>query len=252
LIFDDVIDDSVVNMVEALRDYNFTFQNKLKSITLEASNFDCKNLATMLLDILPNFPEVSSVDLNKNHIQSVQPTLDRIINSNPFDLSEIPRSLFRFDLGRNYIMTKMKKGNSKENKALVKFLKKFPTIYNLGGSKKSDYTSDVEYALRINHAGGRHTSGSSEDSKTPALPFSPWPSVLEISYKQSGRIYDATDDDPLLREQQKDATGLYDLVRNRGLTLLLTRRPSPKTKSLKRKHDGLLETITNNNEDQEE
>jgi hypothetical protein len=113
----------------------------------------------------------------------------------------------------------------------MSFLHSFNTISNLGGLKKNDYGPDLEYALRINHAGGRTIiveDGSSSISNrdgdtTSALPFPVWPIVLERSYDKSGHIYNQGSS---IRDE-KDATGLYDLVRNSGLALLT--RPKQST-----------------------
>jgi hypothetical protein len=143
----------------------------------------------------------------------------------------ISKSLRIVDLKDNPIMKYIKE-EPKENTAFMSFLHSFNTIRNLGGLKKSDYGPDLEYALRINHAGERTIiaeDGSSISNRdgdtTSALPFPVWPIVLERSYNKSSHIYNQ---DSTIRDE-KNATGLYDLVRNSGLALLT--RPNQSTDS---------------------
>jgi len=90
------------------------------------------------------------------------------------------------------------KEDPKEKAAILSLLETFNTISNLGfiGSKVHAY-SDVEYALRINHAGRRIVEGSHDAT---LLPPSVWPIALERVYEESYR------DDPF--------TGLYYLLRH--------------------------------------
>jgi hypothetical protein len=230
LVFDDMEEKPMDIVLDVLRGNDFSFQNKLKSISIHGIFFHDGNkavngnhlLETLMVEIVPKFPDLTALDLQRNKIESVQPTVDRIINKDDKPRI-IPKSLCIVDLRGNPVMTKMKKGDSKENSALIRFLQIFSTVYNLEGSKKSDYCSDLEYALRINHAGGRTIiaeDGSSisnrDGNTTSALPLSVWPTVLERSYEKSRHVYNQ---DSSIREE-KNATGLYDLLRNSGLTLL--------------------------------
>jgi hypothetical protein len=227
LSFDDMEEKPTDIVLDALRDNKFSFQNKLKSLTMNKCSIDGNRFAILLLEILPGFKKVSSLDLGDNKIESVQLTVDRITkNDHP---KTIPKSLRIVDLNDNPMMKNIKK-ESKENTSFMSFLHSFNTIINLGGLKKSDYGPDLEYALRINHAGGRTviaedgSSISNHDGSTmPALSFPVWPILLERSYARSGHIYNQGSS---IRDE-KDATGLYDLVRNSGLALLT--RPKQST-----------------------
>jgi len=90
------------------------------------------------------------------------------------------------------------KEDLKEKAAILSLLETFNTISSLGHLGKEGHAySDVEYALRINHAGRRLVEGS---HVATSLPRSIWPIVLERVIKKSYR------DDPF--------TGLYYLLRH--------------------------------------
>jgi len=87
---------------------------------------------------------------------------------------------------------------------LLSFLRIYNNIYNIGGFSEGDYSSDVEYALRINHAGRSIVEGG---GCVGSIPLSLWPTILVRAHEKSEHsiCYDIT---------PKNATGLYYLLRN--------------------------------------
>ena len=66
----------------------------------------------------------------------------------------ISKSLRLLDISGNPMMEKIE-DDPKEKEAMLSLLETFNSIYNLEGCSVHSYDSDVEYALRINHAGRR-------------------------------------------------------------------------------------------------
>ena len=124
------------------------------------------------------------------------------------------------NLINNPITEKMKK-YPMEKDAFLRFLRVFKTIHNLGSSGSCCcehgcddlYGSDIEFALRINHAGRRLVEFDGDnDDKGRSVPLSLWPTLLERSYAKSGQdgIYQYCCEEQKLNE---NATGLYYLLR---------------------------------------
>jgi hypothetical protein len=140
-----------------------------------------------------------------------------IMNSIKNEASFLPSTSLRvLDIHNNPVFKKIKE-DPDEKAAVLSLLGTFSGISNLGGYHKSDYDSDIEYALRINHAGRRIVvkaaidgSGSNDAGKA-VVPISLWPTILERAYEKSAvDIYNP-----------KNATGIYYLLREVGPALLL-------------------------------
>ena len=78
------------------------------------------------------------------------------------------------------------------------------TVYNLYFD--DTYGSDVEYALRINHAGRSIVEGGG-GHHVGSIPLSLWPTILERAYEESEYSI-------CYNEIPKNATGLHYLLRN--------------------------------------
>ena len=105
----------------------------------------------------------------------------------------------------------------KKKLALLNVLDAFNGISTLG--LYLGYDPDVEYALRINHAGRKIirdkeiSSGTTTATATaPVINKALWPIILDRAYKKSGEIYNLTWINKEDREKTKCATGLFDLV----------------------------------------
>jgi hypothetical protein len=106
LFFDIMEAKSTDIVLDALCDNTFSFQNKLKSLDMNKCGIDGNRFAIILLEILPKFPDLTTLDLGDNKIESVQPTVDRIMkNDNPKIIS---KSLRIVDLKDNPIMKYIK------------------------------------------------------------------------------------------------------------------------------------------------
>ncbi|OEU06938.1 hypothetical protein FRACYDRAFT_265309 [Fragilariopsis cylindrus CCMP1102] len=194
------------------------FQDTIKNLEFYAMHLNDQDLETLVLDILPSFPNISSLNLFANEIHSIKPILDRIKDDVTFSPS---KSIRIMNLINNPITEKMKK-YPMEKDAFLSFLRVFKTIHNLGSSGSCCcehgcddlYGSDIEFALRINHAGRslvEFDEGDNND-KGRAVPLSLWPTLLERSYAKSGQdgIYQYCCEEQKLNE---NATGLYYLLR---------------------------------------
>jgi hypothetical protein len=169
---------------------------------------------TLCSKIVPKLTDLSMLNLEGNRIESIQPIMGRMKSSTTF----LPfKSLRSVDLSGNPIMKKMKE-DPKEKVAILSLLKSYNTIHSLGcGDFDANYDSDIEYVLRINHAGRCivECSNRKEDHR-PLLPLSLWPIVLERVYKKSGHIYPRGS----TRRKTNNVTGLNYLVREVGPALI--------------------------------
>ena len=71
-------------ILDALRTYvgDVSFRDNLKKIKMVFCKLDETHLETLLFDILPKFPNIFSLDLNFNRIESVQSIADRLKKDN--------------------------------------------------------------------------------------------------------------------------------------------------------------------------
>jgi hypothetical protein len=192
------------------------FKDSLKVLSLKHCQGDENNLEIIMSKICPKFENLSKLGLHDNNIQSIHQTVNKIKNND--DAEFVPsKSLRILDLYRNPIFEKMK-DSPEEKTAMLSFLQSCSSIHNIGGYKRSNYDSDIEHALRINHAGRSNivkgdTDGSGDRR---SLPLSMWPTVLVRAYEKSYQIYDmaTTDGGDDGKEIRMDAIGVYDLIRN--------------------------------------
>jgi len=203
-----------------------SFGDNLKKIKMMSCKLDETHLETLLFDILPKFPNIFSLDLNFNRIESVQSIADRLKKDNDSTYSFVSKSIRFLQIRSNPIMTTMK-NDPKEKIAVVSLLQTFNSICNLGAGYNDVYDSEIEYALRINHARqGIIVGGGGGDSCLYNLPLSMWPTALRRVYEASGHIFDKDSDgnvdcclsgrnksDDSVRKK-KNATGIYYLIRN--------------------------------------
>jgi len=201
LVFRDMQKKETNFILDALRNLDVCFQNSLKHFGMARCELNDNQLETILFEIVPKFRNISTLRLVGNEIQSVQSIVDRVKSDDKTCI--VSKSIRHLDLRKSPVMNKMKE-DPKEKTAILSFLQTFNTVCNLGGCEVGDYDPDVEYALRINHAGRSIVEGSVDRS----LPLTVWPIVLERSFGKSGHIYDYYD-----IKEQKNPTGLYYLLR---------------------------------------
>jgi hypothetical protein len=175
-----------------------------------------------MLEIVPKLRNLRSLNLSNNNIEFFLPIMNIIKNEASF----LPSTSLRvLDIHNNPVFKKIKE-DPDEKAAVLSLLGTFSGISNLGGYHKSDYDSDIEYALRINHAGRRIVvkaaidgSGGNDAGKA-VVPISLWPTILERAYEKSSvDIYY----NPFINKEamKKNATGIYYLLREVGPALLL-------------------------------
>jgi hypothetical protein len=192
------------------------FKDCLKVLSLKNCQVDENSLEIVMLKIRPKFENLSKLGLHDNNIQSIHQTVNKIKNND--DAEFFPsKSLRILDLSGNPIFEKMK-DSPEEKTDMLSFLQSCSSIHNIGGCKRSNYDSDIEYLLRINHAGRSNivkgdTDGSGDRR---SLPLSMWPTVLVRAYEKSYQIYDmaSTDGGDDEKQIRMDAIGVYDLLRN--------------------------------------
>ena len=149
----------------------------------------------------------------------------RIIKLRSTDEMAIPDNCLRkLNLVYNRVRQKILRGDSKEKEALLTILNTFNEI---SFCSRESCGSDVEYLLRINHAGRKFIAGGGEEkdggTTTMAIennnnsePSPPnrttkqikpelWPTILERAYEKSDKVNN---------ERKKCATGIFYLLRN--------------------------------------
>ena len=249
--------NDVSSIIDSLRTNDIC--NSLKHLRLSRRLMEEESFEILMLEIVPKFRNLKSLSLFGNNINSFLPIVDSIKNDRTFVPS---KSLCVLDVACNPVFKKME-DDPIEKAALLSFLGTFNTIHTLGIEGGKHYDSDLEYALRINHAGRRivvkvdgGSNNNNDDGKT-IVPSSLWPTILERAYEKSLDIYNP-------RDRKKNATGIYYLLREVGPALLSGGRRRPNAcivskhggdgVSLKRKdiittNERVSETRNNNNKE---
>jgi hypothetical protein len=225
------MEDTGRRIVHAFQN-DFCFQNSLSRLQLSGRKLKDEDLGTLLLDLVLKFPNLKELDLGK--IESLT-GIERIILKKLSSGAVILKNcLTRLDLryGTSINQHIKKRKDPKEKAALLTILNTFNGISSIGTCYGNVHgcSSDVEYLLRINHAGRKYITGGSEveasvvttetevvttgggsndnkelsSSRTKPIPPQLWPKILERSYKQSG----------FFRSRKKCATGMFYLIRN--------------------------------------
>jgi hypothetical protein len=223
--------EGFVNSPGRLRDTfqnnDFCFQHSLKILNMEGCRLTEEFLETILCD--DKFPNICEVDFSHSEISSYKRIGDRILD--PSRVS-FPKNCLR-KLHTNHADLILNDKDPKENAALVTILNTFNGISFLTTTFQNT-DSEVEYLLRINHAGRKFITGGIPKSVTTATtaiigaddedndnstnevssPSSSknilikpqlWPTILERAYNKSDEV------DHMIT---KCATGMYYLIRN--------------------------------------
>ena len=184
-----------------------------------------EGLENLLFDILPRFPNLQEIEVDYNEIRSLQMIASRIKQTQ----MAIPDNCLRkLVIVYNTVDAKIQNDDPKEKEALLTIINAFDEICCLGSyDDDQEYSPDVEYLLRINHAGRKFITGGEERGGTTANdnnnsrdnniinnsnrplppPIKPglWPTILERAYEKSDKI---------VRGNTKCATGMFYLLRN--------------------------------------
>ena len=174
----------------------------------------------LLLNVLPQFPNLCKLVVSDNQIESLQMIESRIINMRSQQLAIPENCLQELNIDRNPVMEKID-NNPKEKKALLTILNTFNRISCLGRTEHGQYDKDVEYILRINHAGrklitegGGGTANNIRYFNLAGVNLALWPKILERAHETSAEIYNNMLCSMEEKELRKCATGLYHLVRH--------------------------------------
>ena len=204
--------NDVTVIIDSLRTSDLCFHNSLKRLTLGCCFMEQESFEILMIEIVPKCRDLKSLNLWYNNIKSFLPIVDSIKNDRTFVPST---SLQVLNIHSNPVFKRME-DDPIEKAALLSFLGTFNTIHNVVGRPGGGLNdSDVEYALRINHAGRRIVvkvdggSNNDDDGKT-IIPLPLWPIILERAYERSSDISHLSSDD---KKKKKNATGIYYLLR---------------------------------------
>lgn len=191
------IKDCVVSSLQNAVDIRFF--KKLESLTITSSELESNHLEQLLLHVAPRFQNLSTLDLSYNKIERI-PNIQRPNTSLCcLDLCRNPISEVSINVGS---VGEAVDNQNMQTKAVVIFLQRFSTVYNLGlgnnlGSGMDfvsihQYHPIVEKQLRLNYLQQSIVKGGTVISDD-VVPFnnkpSLWPLILERAYKDSCNIY---------------------------------------------------------------
>ncbi|OEU06156.1 hypothetical protein FRACYDRAFT_256201 [Fragilariopsis cylindrus CCMP1102] len=228
-------------IIDSLRTNNVCFHKSLKHLALCCCLTGQESFEILILEIVPKFRDLRSLDLSRNRIKSFLPIVDSIKNDRTFVPS---KSLRVLNVRSNPVFKKMK-DDPIETAAMLSFLGIFNTIHSFGERLGRDlyYDSDVEYALRINHAGRRIVvkvdgGSNNDDDRKAIIPIPLWPIILERAYEKSWETHCSDWESEKEKEKKKSATGIYYLLREVGPALLFGGQRRPNACILSKDGDG--------------
>jgi len=225
-------ENEITDLLETLRTPGWMCKDKLEALYLTECCISDKRMETVWFDILPNFPNLTSLDVSCNNITSVKYIVDKIKSDRKCFVSN---SLRIVNLASN------SSDLDREDAELGFFLDTYNTICRLC-LYHFDYfpTSAVNYALRINHAGRRIVESLKkhieEKDNEFTFPESMWPNLLENAFQTSNRLgasitnsdgYDGDGDGDgfqVVKGKKKNPTGLYYLVHYYAKFILAPKR----------------------------
>jgi len=193
------------------------FSKTTKRIDWRNGDIDSVLFEALLLDILPNFPTLSRLDVGHNMIDSFRSIQQRLSTESATHSNHVHRSyrnkeLRVLDLTGNPIMESLllaKKNSSSSNtiaeeeiEAACRILQTFPSVVSFSPRVWIHrYHPKIQYEMILNHAGRRLVDSDDSSSSGLDLPLSVWPLVLERCTK------------PPWWTRSHSATGLYYLLR---------------------------------------
>jgi len=244
-------------ILHTLQNENFSFRTSLKILILQSFKLKEGGLENLLFDVLPRFPNLQEIGLDYNQIESFQKIASRIKQTHtPMAIPDnCLRKLGVFANNPVYLhVIKIQNCNPKEKEALLTILNAFDEICCLGTCyDNQELSPDVEYVLRINHAGRKFITGGEGRGGTTAndnsnsrdnnntiinnnIPLPPpikpglWPTILERAYEKSS--------EKMVDRKTKGATGMFYLLRNGSvLSDIITMRQGNKSSN---KNEDLL------------
>ena len=231
-------------ILHVLQNDDLCFRHSLTTIYMRYCTLDEDDLKRLLFEIRVRFPNLHTLDITGNNIESLSGIGDRIkhrIKHGPL----IPdNKLRKLNLSKNPIMLQIcgdgvffvrvvdddddddaelssllddeSEDGGGETDALVTLLDTFNGISNVcaNASSYQEYKPKIEYKLRINLAGRK------ELMDRPIMNRALWPLILERAYNNSSEIYmyvNNSKDTVTINqevESKKCASGLFYLVKH--------------------------------------
>jgi hypothetical protein len=219
-------------ILHALQNDDLCFGHSLTTIKMKCCNLNEDDLERLIFEIRERFPNLHTLDISGNSIESLCGIGDRIKQAPLIPGNKLCKLNLNFSPIWEQICADGNWGtpnvtkDPKEIAALVTLLDKFDGISNLGACWFQKYEPKIEYALRINIAGRKELmrgkssrrSNNADDEDEPIMNRALWPLILERAYNNSSEIYiynrDGRDDVSISEEAEskKCATGLFHLV----------------------------------------
>lgn len=190
-------------ILKLLGTLDFRCRETLKHIRANGCQMEDSDFSRLLLDVLPRFRNVHTLDVKRNNIESIVPTADRLLSDKRHDC--VSKSLRRLYFYSNPIVNELLEEAASETKALLRILERLKTIGDIGITAHlicfaNLYNRDIQYALRINNAGRCLVE---VDPDATSFPLSVWPLVLERAFRKSNFV----------RGDKQNATGLHYMIR---------------------------------------
>ena len=232
LVFRYMTREDTDEILHVLQNDDLCFRHSLTTIKVIDCELNEDDLKRLVFEIRERFPNLHTLDISCNNIESVCGIGDRIKQ-----VKLIPNNkLLKLNLMQNPIReqicddgdgdTPNVTKDPKEIAALVTLLETFDGISNLGAYSSQKYEPKIEYALRINIAGRKklmrgkssRRSNNADDEDDPIMNRALWPLILERAYNNSSEIYiynrNGRDTVSISEETEskKCATGLFHLV----------------------------------------
>ena len=195
---------------------NCCFRESLKSLVIARSNWNDKtDLATVLLQIVPQFPNLKRLEVKCNRLQSVLPLIEMIEQNMDLDDEKTNHGVVRVKLVcadnvPGIPAIELAKTDPAEKAAVLRLLHKLPGLYNLGCHS---YDPEIEYELKLNHIGkGSIVNGSVVARNVLTLKL--WPLILDSNRNFLHGVYSTT---TIKKKKQpdrrvEDATFIYRLL----------------------------------------
>ena len=197
-------------VLRSLQNDDYCFRHSLKLLDFQCCQLKEEGLETLLFDVLPRFPILRELEVFHSEIESLRAIESRIKQSN----YAIPENRLRkLDFYMNPVIEKLN-DDPKEKYAFMTILNTFNEISYVK-FWCDEYGPDIEYLLRINHAGRKfiYGEGDGETTKKPVKTIQPglWPKILERAYEKSDTIVSGSN---TFDGRKKCSTGIFYLLRN--------------------------------------
>lgn len=161
-------------ILKNLQNDDFSFRQRLKTLKLTNFPLDEEDIETILFDILPRFPKLHKLDIGINEIKSLKSIESRIKRSR----TALPENCLRELSHLNSGVRDLINDNPEEKAAFLTILNTFDGISSLQccgydiNYERHECAPDVQYLLRINHAGRKYITGGpggTEEEGTTAI-----------------------------------------------------------------------------------